>query len=211
VWGSLNYDYCPKQNRLGRKWLMWSFPTSVPPVSLLVCGLNDWVSCGPVSIHRVRSSKGGTDMRGPVGTFGSITCMCGFILCDHRGIRFCRLSQTLQVNELRISTTLLVRIGAGVALLVQNGVMGHKKRQRMRSTNMGDGAERLGRRICLLGTTNSDWMTDSTSPSCVCDTYEGYGTALFWRGVGNHEMECYGGKFGMSIHERTNGDSYRVE
>jgi hypothetical protein len=78
--------------------------------------------------------------------------------------------------------------------------------------NTGDGAERLLRRICLLGTTNSDWMTDSTSPSYVCNTYEGYGTAPLWRGVGDqHEMERYGEKFGMSIHERMNGDSYRVE
>jgi hypothetical protein len=149
---------------------MSSFPTSVPPALLLVCGSNGWVSSGPACTHPVQSSKGGTDTLGPVSTFGSIICMYGFTQCNNRGIRFCRLSLTLQVNGLRTDTTLLVCIGAGVALPVQNKIMGHKKRRRMRSTNTGNGAERLVRRICLLGTANLDWMMDSTSPSYVCNT-----------------------------------------
>jgi hypothetical protein len=40
------------------------------------------------------------------------------------------------------NTTLLVRIGALAALPVQNEIMGPKNLRRMRSTNMGDGAER---------------------------------------------------------------------
>jgi hypothetical protein len=137
--------------------------------------------------------------------------MYGFTQCDHRGIRFCRLSLMLQLNGSKTNTTVLVHIGAGAALPAGNKIIGRKKRRWMRSTNTGDGAERLVQRICLLGTTNSDWMTNSTSPSYVRNTYKGYGTALFWRGVGNHEMECYGGKFGMGIHERTNGNSCQVE